>query len=112
MVSRTAVFHRRINISGLIPDAASEQALESGYSHKCTQLPRSFCFLRPAKEIQRGIVGSGLEGLNDSDGKFPSLLHLRQQCIGHALFTQGLCQDVCGGDRVLDRKIDADTTSR
>lgn len=87
--------------------SATQDALQPGNPHKCTQLPWGTRLNGSSQKVQRRLVNTRLGSLNDADGKFAALLYFRQQLVRRAPLPQWLGQQIGRGDSILNSEIDA-----
>src|SRR5260370_2486402 len=66
--------------------------------------------LERARDV--AIVYEKLEALRDAGRKIAARLHLAQVILGEPALAQRRRENICGGDRVLNREIDADAAHR
>ena len=95
-----------------MPTSRASHVLYSGYLYRGLQLPRRSCRTGILKYLLECLVREDLHCLRDAGRKLAALLDLCQPPFRDPSFAQRIGQQVCGGNRILNRQVDTDSSGR
>src|ERR1700678_4013046 len=93
------------------PDDSSRNMLQSRNADSNFQLPRRFDFAWMAKDVFGSLMRVRLQPLRHSSGKLSPLLHAGQQRFRDPSLPKRIGQQIRCRHRVLNREVDADSSS-